>query len=355
VPAAGAAGDREHRNLGRHRFQHGGAVHLAALGPPRALRGGHARRLLRAADGGADQGPDDPALADHDLRVLDHRDAAGVRRADAAAAPDQLDLHDLLAADEDLPRRFHRERHLHSLRGLRAGGPRNLRHLLRLPAPGAQPGLRPGRAVSTAMTTSTTRAPATTPGPTPSSRNGSRGGGAERPSIVATGVLVLGALYSLIPIVWVLFAASKRSDELLSTFSFAPSAYLLHDRQELFADRDGLFLRWAGSTALYAVGGALLSTLVSAAAGYGLALFVFRGKKLFFNIILAGVLLPAVILAVPQYLLFAEAGLANTYWAVLLPSILNPYGIYLARIYAGASVPREMIEAARTDGAGELR
>ncbi|ACU84275.1 carbohydrate ABC transporter membrane protein [Brachybacterium faecium DSM 4810] len=209
--------------------------------------------------------------------------------------------------------------------------------------------------MSTAMTTSTTRAPATTPGPTPSSRNGSRGGGAERPSIVATGVLVLGALYSLIPIVWVLFAASKSSDELFSTFSFAPSAYLLENLQDLFAYRDGLFLRWAGNTALYAVGGALLSTLVSAAAGYGLALFDFRGKKLFFNIILAGVLLPAVILAVPQYLLFAEAGLANTYWAVLLPSILNPYGIYLARIYAGASVPREMIEAARTDGAGEMR
>ena len=209
--------------------------------------------------------------------------------------------------------------------------------------------------MSTAMTTSTTRAPATTPGPTPSSRNGSRGGGAERPSIVATGVLVLGALYSLIPIVWVLFAASKSSDELFSTFSFAPSAYLLENLQDLFAYRDGLFLRWAGNTALYAVGGALLSTLVSAAAGYGLALFDFRGKKLFFNIILAGVLLPAVILAVPQYLLFAEAGLANTYWAVLLPSILNPYGIYIARIYAGASVPREMIEAARTDGAGEMR
>ena len=209
--------------------------------------------------------------------------------------------------------------------------------------------------MSTAMTTSTTRAPATTPGPTPSSRNGSRGGGAERPSIVATGVLVLGALYSLIPIVWVLFAASKSADELFSTFTFAPSTFLLENVQDLFAYRDGLFLRWAGNTVLYAVGGALLSTLVSAAAGYGLALFDFRGKKLFFNLILAGVLLPAVILAVPQYLLFAQAGLANTYWAVLLPSILNPYGIYLARIYAGASVPREMIEAARTDGAGELR
>ena len=218
--------------------------------------------------------------------------------------------------------------------------------------------------MSTAMTTSTTDdlAPTGSAPPrsraartAPPSRSGSGGVGAERPSLVATGVLVLGALYSLIPIVWVLFAASKSADELFSTFTFAPSTFLLENVQDLFAYRDGLFLRWAGNTVLYAVGGALLSTLVSAAAGYGLALFDFRGKKLFFNLILAGVLLPAVILAVPQYLLFAQAGLANTYWAVLLPSILNPYGIYLARIYAGASVPREMIEAARTDGAGELR
>lgn len=187
------------------------------------------------------------------------------------------------------------------------------------------------------------------------SRPGRRGGGAEKPSLVATGVLVLGALYCLIPILWVLFAASKSADELFSTFTFAPSTHLLQNLQDLFAYRDGLFLRWAGNTVLYAVGGALVSTLVSAAAGYGLALFDFRGKKLFFNVILAGVLVPAVILAVPQYLLFAQAGLANTYWAVFLPSILNPYGIYLARIYAGASIPREMIEAARTDGAGELR
>lgn len=216
--------------------------------------------------------------------------------------------------------------------------------------------------MSTVMTTSTTTsAPPSRPAAQPSqgsggvSRPSRRGAGAERPSLLATGVLVLGALYCLIPIVWVLFAASKSADELFSTFTFAPSTHLLQNLQDLFAYRDGLFLRWAGNTALYAIGGALVSTLVSAAAGYGLALFDFRGKKLFFNVILAGVLVPAVILAVPQYLLFAQTGLANTYWAVFLPSILNPYGIYLARIYAGASIPREMIEAARTDGAGELR
>ena len=212
--------------------------------------------------------------------------------------------------------------------------------------------------MSTAMTLSTppkTASRTAASDPAPRGPGASRRGGAEKPSVIATGVLVLGALYCLIPIIWVLFAASKSADELFSTFTFAPSTHLLQNVQDLFAYRDGLFLRWAGNTALYAIGGALVSTLVSAAAGYGLALFDFRGKKLFFNVILAGVLVPAVILAVPQYLLFAEAGLANTYWAVFLPSILNPYGIYLARIYAGASIPREMVEAARTDGAGELR
>lgn len=217
--------------------------------------------------------------------------------------------------------------------------------------------------MSRAMTASTTLDPsapssdavADRPSPRTGRTPARSGVGAERPSLVATGILLLGALYCLLPVLWVLVAASKSADELFSTFTFAPSTHLLENLRDLFAYRDGLFLRWAGNTVLYAIGGALASTLVSAAAGYGLALFDFRGKKLFFNVILAGVLLPAVILAVPQYLLFAQAGLANTYWAVLLPSILNPYGIYLARVYAGASIPREMVEAARTDGAGELR
>ena len=55
----------------------------------------------------------------------------------------------------------------------------------------------------------------------------------------------------------------------------------------------------------------------------------------------------------PQYLLLAKFGLTNTYWSVLLPSVLSPYGIYLARIYAMAAVPDEVIESARVDGCRE--
>ncbi len=92
---------------------------------------------------------------------------------------------------------------------------------------------------------------------------------------------------------------------------------------ELSAYRDGVFWRWMANTALYAGVGGLLSVVVSAMAGYGLAKFRFAGKSAIFNIILAGVLVPGVVLAIPQYLLLAQVGLTNTYWSVLLPSIIS--------------------------------
>jgi multiple sugar transport system permease protein len=67
------------------------------------------------------------------------------------------------------------------------------------------------------------------------------------------------------------------------------------------------------------------------------------------------VLMPPVILAIPQYLLLAKADLTDSYASVLLPLVLSPYGVYLGRIYAGAAVPGDVVEAGRMDGAGEWR
>jgi len=177
----------------------------------------------------------------------------------------------------------------------------------------------------------------------------------RRWSPTSTFVLLVGAAYCLLPVAWVLVASSKSAAELFSTFTFAPSTHLLDNIKTLSAYRGGLYWRWMANTALYAGVGGLASVVVSATAGYGLAKYQFAGRKAIFNILLAGVLVPGVVLAIPQYLLLAHVGLTNTYWAVLLPSIISPYGIYLARIYAAASVPDDVIEAARTDGASELR
>ncbi|GIF14387.1 carbohydrate ABC transporter permease [Actinoplanes teichomyceticus] len=179
--------------------------------------------------------------------------------------------------------------------------------------------------------------------------------GKRRRSTTATVLLLLGAAYCLLPVIWVLIASSKSSGELFSTFTLAPSTHLFDNLADLSSYRDGLYWRWMANTALYAGAGAVVSTLISAMSGYALAKFDFPGKGFVFDVILAGVLVPGVILAIPQYLLLAKVGLTNTYWAVLLPSFISPYGIYLARIFAAAAVPTEILEASRIDGAGDWR
>jgi multiple sugar transport system permease protein len=173
-------------------------------------------------------------------------------------------------------------------------------------------------------------------------------------SSVSIFILALGALYCLIPIVWVLTASTKSPAQLFSTFTFAPSAHLFENIADLSNYDGGIYWQWTLNTALYSVVGALVATFISALSGYTLAKFQFRGKGAIFGVLLAGVLMPGVILAIPQYFVFAAAGLANTYWSVLLPQMITPYGIYLARIYASAAVPTEIIEAGRTEGASEL-
>ena len=170
----------------------------------------------------------------------------------------------------------------------------------------------------------------------------------------STAVLLIGALYCLLPVAWVLIASTKDAAELFSTFTFAPSTHLWDNIVELTAYRDGLYWRWMLNTAIYAGIGAIISTYVSAISGYALAKYSFAGKGVVFKVLLMGVLVPAVILAIPQYLLLAQAGLTNTYWSVLLPQLISPYGIYLARIYAAAAVPTDVVESARTEGAREL-
>jgi multiple sugar transport system permease protein len=177
----------------------------------------------------------------------------------------------------------------------------------------------------------------------------------RRRPLLAFLVLLLGALYCLAPVAWVVIAASKTPRELFTTFSFAPGSGLLDNLANLGTHGDGLFWRWVLNSLLYAGVGGVVSTLVSAMAGYALAKFSFRGREVLFSVILAGVLVPAVVLAVPQYLLLAKVGLAGTYWSVLLPVVINPFGIFLCRVFAAAAIPQSTLEAARIDGAGQVR
>jgi multiple sugar transport system permease protein len=164
------------------------------------------------------------------------------------------------------------------------------------------------------------------------------------------------AVYFLLPLYFLVVAATKPEGDLVSTFGLAFSHFnLFQNLSTLFSRDNGIYLHWALNSVIYAVLGAAVGTLISALCGYALAKFRFRGRELLFSIILGGVLVPTTALALPLFLLFSATGLVNTYWAVFLPSIVSPFGVYLARIFAAASVPDELLESARLDGAGEFR
>jgi len=171
-------------------------------------------------------------------------------------------------------------------------------------------------------------------------------------------IAMLAALgYFLLPLCWLLIASTKSTQDLFNSFGlwFSHAPQLLTNVKETFTQDDGVFVHWLLNTALYAVVSALGAALLAAAGGYGFAKFRFRGDRLAFNLVLGAVMVPTTALAIPTYLLFAKAGLVNTPWAIILPSLVNPFGLYLMRIYAADAVPDSLLEAARIDGAGEAR
>ncbi|MFF0506175.1 carbohydrate ABC transporter permease [Streptomyces fimicarius] len=169
-------------------------------------------------------------------------------------------------------------------------------------------------------------------------------------------VLLIAAVYTLFPLIWLLTAATKDAGNLLGGDVFSFEGFDLgHNLSELTSYQDGIYFRWYGNSLLYAGIGALGCSLVSVAAGYAFDKYRFRGKEKLFALVLLGVLLPSTALSLPLYLLAVETGTVNTYWAVLIPALVNPFGVYLSRIFSAGYIPDEVLEAARIDGAGELR
>jgi multiple sugar transport system permease protein len=179
----------------------------------------------------------------------------------------------------------------------------------------------------------------------------------QRRSTPLTIVMLAVLAYFLLPLFWLAIASTKNTADLFNTFGlwFSDAPQLLTNVKDTFARDDGVFARWLLNTAIYAGVSALGAAMLAAAAGYGFAKFRFRGSGAWFNLVLGAIMVPTTALAIPTYLLFAKVGLVNTPWAVILPSLISPFGLYLMRIYAQDAVDDSLIEAARLDGAGELR
>lgn len=179
----------------------------------------------------------------------------------------------------------------------------------------------------------------------------------QKRSLLLTIVMAVFVIYSIVPLAWLVINATKGQGDLFSTFGlwFGPNFSLWDNIVETVTYRDGVFLQWFRNTLLYVVVGAGGATFLATAAGYGMAKFSFPGRKIVFALVLGAVAVPGTALAVPTFLMFSQIGLTNTPWAVILPSLISPFGLYLMWTFANEAVPTELLEAARMDGASEFR
>jgi multiple sugar transport system permease protein len=170
-------------------------------------------------------------------------------------------------------------------------------------------------------------------------------------------LLLAMVCYFLVPVWWLVVASTKDAPGLFSgTGALWFSGFHLFDNLgDLFTFNNGEYLRWLGNSVLYAFAGGIGCTIVSVLAGYGFAKFGFRGRNAVFALVLGSVMVPLTALVIPTFVMMSNVGLTDTIWAVILPSLLSPFAVYLMRVYAAASVPDELLDAARIDGAGELR
>ena len=176
-------------------------------------------------------------------------------------------------------------------------------------------------------------------------------------SVILSIVMWCATAYFVLPLVWLIFSITKDDSDLFSSFGlwFARTWSLLDNLGKTFNQNDGEFRIWLLNTAYYGLASAFGSALLATLAGYGLAKYKFWGDRAIYAIILGAVMIPGTALAIPTYLLFAKLGVTGTAWAVILPSIVSPFGVFLMRIYAIEAVDDGLIEAARIDGAGEFR
>ena len=166
-------------------------------------------------------------------------------------------------------------------------------------------------------------------------------------------LLILGAVLAMLPMVWMLSASLMPTGE-ASTYPphFFPSRITFEHYSDLFT-RLNLGRNLANSAFVSFVV-TFASLFINSLAGYAFAKMRFNGRERLFKTLSTGLVLPTQVAMLPLFLLLKNMGLINTYWGVIIPGLSSIFGIFLVRQYA-LSIPDEMLDAARVDGAGEFR
>lgn len=173
-------------------------------------------------------------------------------------------------------------------------------------------------------------------------------------SIVVTVVLMGLCVYFIFPFYWLTMGITKNVSQLYqkSLLPGVPS-HLAENVQRVFSYENRTFFRWLGNSFLYATVGAFTGVTIASLAGFAFRRYDFIGKKALFIVILGCAMVPGYATTLPIFIMFRNLGLIDTRLAVLLPSFVNVFGVYLMVAYWN-QVPDEMFDAAEIDGANDL-
>ena len=171
-------------------------------------------------------------------------------------------------------------------------------------------------------------------------------------------VMLLLVAFTMLPLVYVVVSAFKPLDEL---YVYPPQFFVRNPTMKNFSDlvislgsSTVPFTRYAFNSIVITVCIVFLTVCVSALAAYSLVKFKPKGGKFIFDLILVALMFSAHVTKIPSYMVVNGLGLINTYWALILPNIAVAYNCFLMRQFI-QQYPDELIEAARIDGAGELK
>ena len=165
--------------------------------------------------------------------------------------------------------------------------------------------------------------------------------------------LGLGAVLTVLPLLWMVSASFMPTGE-ATAFPprLLPSTITFEHYAALFTRLN--LTRYIANSTLLAGAITVISLLFNSMAGYAFAKLRFRGRDRLFRLLLAALVIPGQVAMLPLFLLLKEMGCVNTYWGVIIPGMASIFGIFLIRQYA-LSIPDSLLDAARIDGAGELR
>lgn len=172
-------------------------------------------------------------------------------------------------------------------------------------------------------------------------------------NIIISFILIGLSIYFIFPFYWLIISTTKNVSQLFHK-SLLPGKpnHFIENIQSIFSYENGIFFKWMGNSFLYAIVGAFLAIFIACLVGYAFRRYDFYGKRIVFILILGFSMVPVYATTLPLFMFFKDLALINTRLAILLPSFVNVFSVYLMVSYWN-QIPDEVFSAAEIDGASD--